>query len=123
VRGARRDIADDLYRIPPASLRLSATWAMGDLSLGAELFAAADQNRVSLTNDELPGDGYATLGLFTRLSLTPGLAIEAGAENLTDARFAPHLAGRSRVGASDVPVGERLPGPGRGVWVRVSAQF
>lgn len=123
VRGERRDIADDLYRIPPDNLRLSATWATGDLSLGAELFAAADQNRVSLTNSELPGDGYATVGLFARYAFAEGLAIEAGAENLLDEHYAPHLAGRSRVGASDVPLGERLPGPGRGVWARVTAQF
>ena len=123
TRGQRRDITDDLYRIPPASLRLSATWDAGDLSLGAEVFAAADQNRVSLTNSELPGKGYATLGLFSRYAFAEGLAIEAGVENLLDARYAPQLAGRSRVGASDVPAGERLPGPGRGVWVRLTAQF
>ena len=123
VRGQRRDIADDLYRIPPANLRLSATWTTGALSLGAELFAAADQERVSLTNGELPGEGYATLGLFARYAVSESLAIEAGAENLTNEEYAPHLAGRSRVGASDVPAGERLPGPGRGVWARVTAQF
>lgn len=123
VRGARRDIADDLYRIPPANLRLSATWSDERLALGAEVFAAADQNRVSQTNGELAGDGYATIGLFARYALTGTLAIEAGVENLLDAAYAPHLAGRSRVGASDVPVGERLPGPGRGVWARVTAQF
>jgi iron complex outermembrane receptor protein len=123
VRGQRRDIADDLYRIPPANLRLSATWTAGRLALGGELFAAADQNRVSLTNSELPGDGYATVGLFARYALTEGLAIEAGVENLLDEEYAPHLAGRSRVGASDVPLLERLPGPGRGVWARLTAQF
>lgn len=123
VRGERRDIADDLYRIPPANLRLSATWATGDLLLGAEVFAAADQNRVSLTNSEPPSDGYITLGLFARYAFSEGLALEAGIENLTDEAYAPHLAGRSRVGASDVPVGARLPGPGRGAWVRVMAQF
>lgn len=123
VRGERRDIADDLYRIPPANLRLSATWASDRLALGAELFAAADQTRVSQTNSELPGDGFATLGLFGRLSLTEGLAIEAGVENLLGEEYAPHLAGRSRVGASDVPLLERLPGPGRGVWARLIAQF
>ena len=37
VRGTRRDIADDLYRIPPANLRLSATWSNDRLALGAEL--------------------------------------------------------------------------------------
>lgn len=123
VRGQRRDIADDLYRIPPANLRLSATWSSDRLALGAEVFAAADQNRVSQTNDELAGDGYATLGLFARYALTKALAIEAGVENLLDESYAPHLAGRSRVGASDVPLGERLPGAGRGVWARVTAQF
>lgn len=123
VRGQRRDIADNLYRIPPANLRLSATWLAGALSLGAEVFAAADQNRISGTNSELPAKGYATLGLFARYAFTEGLALEAGVENLLDKKYAPHLAGRSRVGASDVPVGERLPGAGRGVWARLKAQF
>ncbi|MBU7579912.1 MAG: TonB-dependent receptor [Porphyrobacter sp.] len=123
TRGQRGDIADDLYRIPPANLRLSATWATGDLSLGAELFVAAEQNRVSQTNGELAGEGYATLGLFARYEVTDALALEAGIENLLDERYAPHLAGRSRVGMSDVPLGERLPGPGRGVWARFTAQF
>ncbi len=123
VRGQRRDIADVLYRIPPANLRFSATWATDRLALGAEVFAAADQNRVSLTNDELPGEGYATIGLFARYSFDEGLALEAGVENLFDEAYAPHLAGRSRVGASDVPLLERLPGPGRGVWARLTAQF
>jgi len=123
VRGQRRDIADDLYRIPPASLRLSATWSTDRLALGAELFAAADQNRVSQTNSEPDGSGYATVGLFARYGLSEALAIEAGVENLFDEQYAPHLAGRSRVGASDVPLGERLPGPGRGVWARLTAQF
>jgi iron complex outermembrane receptor protein len=123
VRGQRRDIADDLYRIPPANMRLSATWATGALSLGAELFAAAEQNRVSQTNGELAGDAYATVGVFARYGLGEGVALEAGVENLLDEQYAPHLAGRSRVGASDVPLGERLPGPKRGVWARLTAQF
>ncbi|MFN3990107.1 MAG: TonB-dependent receptor [Erythrobacter sp.] len=123
VRGARRDISDDLYRIPPANLRLSATWANDRLALGAELFAAADQPRVARSNDEEPGEGFATIGLFARYAFTESLALEAGVENLLDERYAPHLAGRSRVGASDVPLFERLPGPGRGVWTRLTARF
>lgn len=123
VRGQRRDIADDLYRIPPANLRVSATWANDWLALGAEIFAAADQNAVSRTNDELPGQGFVTIGLFARASLGQGLALEAGIENLADARYAPHLAGRSRVEASDVPLFEPLPGASRGVWTRLTARF
>lgn len=123
VRGQRRDIADDLYRIPPANLRVSATWSTGDSSIGAEIFAAAGQSRVSRTNGEQDTDGYTTLGLFARHAVDAAFAVEAGIENLFDKRYAPHLAGRSRVGASDVPLGERLPGPGRGFWVRLTAQL
>lgn len=123
VRGQRRDIADDLYRIPPANLRVSATWATDRLALGAELFAAANQPKVSRTNDEERGEGFAVVGLFARYAFTEALALEAGVENLFDELYAPHLAGRSRVGASDVPLLERLPGPGRGVWTRLTARF
>lgn len=123
VRGKRRDIDDDLYRIAPANLRLSAAWLGDRFSFGAELFAAADQDKVSLSNDEEPSDGYAVVGLFGRYAISDGLAIEAGVENLFDTEYQPYLAGRSRVGASDVPVGERLPGVGRGGWVRVTARF
>lgn len=123
VRGTRRDIDDDLYRIPPANLRLSATWTSGRLALGTELFAAADQPKVSRTNDEQRGEGFAIVGLFARYGLNDSLALEAGIENLLDELYAPHLAGRSRVGASDVALLERLPGPGRGVWARLTARF
>jgi iron complex outermembrane receptor protein len=51
------------------------------------------------------------------------MAIEAGIENLFDTQYEPHLAGRNRVGASDVAVGERLPGAGQGGWVRFIKRF
>ncbi len=123
VRGERRDSADNLYRVSPANLRLSAVWQGDRLALGAELFAAAAQEEVSLTNSETPSDGYAVVGLFGRFALLPTVTLEAGVENLFDTYYQPHLAGRSRVGASDVPTGERLPGYGRGVWVRLLANF
>jgi iron complex outermembrane receptor protein len=123
VRGKRRDINDDLYRIAPANLRLSAAWLGDRFSFGGELVAAGDQNQVSLSNDEERSDGYAVVGLFGRYAASDGLAIEAGVENLFDTEYQPHLAGRSRVGASDVPVDERLPGAGIGGWVRVTARF
>jgi len=123
VRGERRDIADNLYRVSPANLRLAAVWQGDRVSLGAELFAGAAQDEVSLTNSESPSEGYAVVGLFGRFALLPEVALEAGVENLFDTYYQPHLAGRSRVGASDVPLGERLPGYGRSAWVRLLAQF
>ena len=123
VRGKRRDIDDDLYRVAPANVRLSAAYQGEQLSFGAELFAAAAQNRVSASNDETPSDGYGVVSLFARYAINQSFQIEAGIENLFDQEYQPHLAGRSRVGASDVTLGERLPGPGQGGWVRLTAQF
>ena len=123
VDASRRDIDDHLYRVPPANLHLSATWSGDRFAVGADLTAAADQNRISSSNDELPSQGYAVVGLFARYDLASSVAIEAGVENLFDESYAPHLAGRSRVGASDVPVGDRLPGAGRGAWIRLSARY
>lgn len=123
VRGKRRDIADNLYRVAPANMRLSAAWLGDRLTIGAELLVAGDQDRVSASNDEQPSDGYAVLGLFGRYAISDGLAIEAGIENLFDAEYQPHLAGRSRVGASDVQLGDRLPGAGQGGWLRFNARF
>ncbi len=123
VRGKRRDIDDDLYRIAPANLRLTVEWVGERVSLGAEILAAAGQDHVSNSNDEETSDGYAVFGLFGRFAISDGLAIEAGMENLFDAYYQPHLAGRNRVGASDVTIGERLPGPGQGGWIRLNARF
>lgn len=123
VRGTRRDADDNLYRIPPANLRVSAVYQADSFSFGAELFAAADQNDVSAFNGEERANSYAIVGLFARYGLTEGLAIEAGIENLLDTFYQPHLAGRNRFGASDVTLFDRLPGPGRGVWARVTGCF
>jgi len=123
VRGKRRDIADNLYRVPPANMRVSASWQGDGWALGAEIVAAAAQNDVSASNDESTSDGYGVVGLFGQWQAAPGITFAAGIENLFDTFYQPHLAGRSRVGASDVPLGERLPGGARGVWLRVNAGF
>lgn len=123
VRGKRRDIDDNLYRVAPANLRLSAAWLGDRFSAGAELIAAAGQDEVARFNEETQSNGYAVVGLFARYEVGTGIAIEAGVENLFDELYAPHLAGRNRSAASDVPVGDRLPGAGRGGWIRLSAAF
>ena len=123
VRGQRRDIVDDLYRVPPANMRLSAAWTNERLTLGGEAFVAARQNHVSRSNGEVRSDAYATVGLFARYALAEQLTIEAGVENLLNAQYQPHLAGRNRFGASDVALDARLPGAGRGGWIRVTGRF
>lgn len=123
VRGKRRDIDDGLYRIAPANLTLSAIWQGDGFALGAEMHAASKQNRISQSNDEERTSGYAIVGLFGQLELGNSITLDAGVENLFDKQYSTHLAGRSRVGASDVPTGTKLPGVGRGAWLRLTAGF
>lgn len=123
VRGKRRDIDDNLYRVAPANLRLSAAYLGDNLSFGAEVIAAAGQEDVAAFNEEPSSDSFAVVGLFARYAFDAGVVVEAGIENLFDERYAPHLAGRNRSSASDVAVGERLPGAGQGGWVRVTMRF
>ncbi len=123
VRAKRRDIDDNLYRVPPASLRLAVIWQKANWSAGAEVSAAADQAEVSATNNESPSTGYGVVNLFASYRLSSGITLDAGVENLLDTLYRPHLAGVNQVGASDVTLGDRLPGAGRGVWVRASIEF
>jgi len=123
VRGMRVDIDDDLYRIPPLNGRVSIAYEGDRFAIGGELTGAADQNAVSVSNDEDPSEGYMIVGIFAQFSLSDDVKFEAGVENIFDTFYQPHLAGRNRVEASDVPLGERLPSYGRGVWVRASANF
>lgn len=123
VRGERRDVSDDLYRIAPPTLRLAATWDEIDWSVGAEVAGTLRQTHVSAGNDETPGEAYAVVNLHGEWPLRPGLQLEAGVENLFDRDYRPHLAGRNRVADSDVALGERLPGAGRGAFVTVKAAW
>ena len=118
VRGKRRDIDDNLYRIAPRNLRLDLTWAPGNWSVTAEGVGYAAQHDVSVTNGEQKSGGYIVANLFGQVALRHGLTLSAGVENLFDRRYEPHLAGYNRVMESDVPVGARLPAPGRSAFVR-----
>jgi len=121
VRGKRRDVNDDLYRVSPPTLRLAATWDETDWSAGAELAGTLRQPHVSAGNDEVQSGGYAVVNLRGEWRLRPGLQLEAGIENLFDRDYRAHLAGRNRVANSDVALGERLPGAGRGTFVMLRA--
>ena len=119
VRGKRRDINDNLYRITPPNIRLSATWEETDWSLGVEAIGTAKQNRVSATNSEQASAGYVLVNLLGDWQVRPGLSLSAGVENLFNRRYVDHLAGYNRVSASDVPVGACIPGAGRGAFLRL----
>ncbi|TNE36008.1 MAG: TonB-dependent receptor [Alphaproteobacteria bacterium] len=120
VRGERRDIDDNLYRIAPPSLTMSLTWEEERWSATLETRAVARQHEVSITNSEAKSPAYATASLYGDFEIRKGVRLSAGIENLFDTHYRDHLSGYNRNGYGDVPLGERLPGAGRGAFVRLS---
>ncbi len=138
VQGARRDINDDLYRITPLRSTLVMTYRRPTWSLSVEGVLVAEQERISLTNGELPTDGFQLLNIYGQWApnrgVLRGLQIAAGVENVVNSFYQDHLAGFNRVPFSDVPLfrtnpfegldpESRLPGAGVGGFVQVSYRF
>lgn len=123
VRGKRRDIADNLYRIAPPNIRLGLSWDAGRWSLTAEGHAVAKQDRISASNGEVPTGGYVLANIYGGIDLAGGLRLDAGIENLFDRSYVEHLAGYNRAFGSDVAVGDRMPGTGRSGFARLRLRY
>ncbi len=123
VRGRRRDNGDDLFRIAPPNGSIVLAYRRERWSGALESVLFAPQRNVSETNGERRSSGYALVNLRSAVRLSDGLELRAGVENLFDRLYRPHLAGINRVTASDVAVGERLPGPGRSAYLRLQANW
>lgn len=120
VRGERRDIDDNLYRITPPNLMVGLTYEQPVWSATLEGRAVAEQNNVSETNGEFSTDGYVVFSAYGDWQIREGVKVSAGVENLFNEVYQDHLSGYNRNGFGDVPVGERLPGAGRGAFIRLS---
>jgi iron complex outermembrane receptor protein len=129
VRGKRRDIDDDLYRIAPLNGILDLTYLGRKWSVTAEGEFFAKQDDVSRTNAEEKTDGYALLNLYGQYTFNDSLKIRAGARNVFDSFYQSHISGINRVTADgdgdpvDLDPGERLPGRGRSLFVRAEYRF
>lgn len=119
VRGERRDVADNFYRMAPTNGRLALMWEAARWSVSIEGQAVAAQKKVSATNDEAASKGYMLANIYGHWLVRDGMRIDAGIENLFDRRYLEHLAGYNRVAGSDAPLGAHLPGPGRSAFVRL----
>lgn len=120
VRGERRDIDDNLYRVAPPNLTLAATYEKSNWATTFEVRGFATQDEVSLTNSEQETPGYAVFNLYGDWQVRDGIHLSAGVENLFDHTYRDHLAGYNRIAGSDVPVGTRLPGAGQTAFLRIS---
>lgn len=123
VRGERRDIKDDLYRIAPLNADVTLQYTNAKWNSAVIWRVYDKQDHVSATNNEVATAGYSVLGLTTNYSPTDKLTIQAGVENLLDKYFLDHLSGYSRVVNSDIPLGTRIPGTGRSLWVSANFRF
>jgi len=123
VRGKRRDINDDLYRIAPLRGRTTLSYLGNGWKVAVEGVYAARQSHVSATNGESPSGGWGVMNLFGTWEVRDGVELEIGVDNVFDDDYAPHLAGTSRVNSGGVSVGERLPGPGWSLYGRLAARF
>jgi len=113
VRGKRRDVDDNLYRLAPANASLGVNWNRENLAITTEIVAYARQDEVSAFNGELSTPGYELVNMTLTWHPTEALRIEARLDNLFDETYQDHLAGINRAAGSDIPVGERLYGAER----------
>ncbi len=129
VRGKRRDISDDLYRIAPPSLRVGLTWLHSTwrMTLESVVYAGQDNLSATITNDpssaannfdDIPG--YGIVNLYANVSLSNQWTLTLGLENLADKLYQDPLSGFNRNAANGVGIGQRLPGRGRNAFARLN---
>ncbi len=122
VRGERRDIDDNLYRIAPFSSRFGLQYHLDAWQFSAELLGVKRQNRVSDTNAERSTPGFGLLNLNASRKFGDNHIVKLAIFNALDKRYYEHTNGYNRNNLN-VDVGFdpndlqrfRLPGSGRDV--------
>ncbi|TCI04015.1 TonB-dependent receptor [Corallincola luteus] len=118
IRGKRRDIDDNLYRIAPPNMGVYLQYEISQWQMALQWHGYAAQDDVSATNNEKTTAGYAIVGFELNYQWQSGVEVRAGVENLLDHAYQDHLAGYNRVNGSELALAERLPGTGRTVWLQ-----
>ncbi len=131
IRGKRRDTSDDLYRIAPLNGRVALTYEKATWSAKAEVVGYAAQNKVSDENSEEKTGGYGLLNLRGEYVPASQVTIAFGIENVLDKKYSDHLGGYNRnnqnadVGGTVMGNNQanRLPGPGRNMYVTANYEW
>ena len=130
VRGKRKDIADDLYRIAPLNSMVNLSYyGDSDWSVSAQSMLYGKQDKVSTSNSEQRTGGYSVFNLQGRYAINRYIELSTGVNNVLDRFYQDHLGGYNRVStdvngqSSAVAVGVRLPGQGRNYFVQVRGNF
>jgi len=123
VRGERRDIDDNLYRIAPFNGQINASYFSDNWSANLALLMAASQKNVSLTNVEQESAGYGVVNVDAQYFLNHELTLRFGIDNLLDKEYQNHLGGYNRIKNSEISVMDRLPAQGTSVWAEMTYSF
>jgi len=124
VRGKRDDISDNLYRIAPLNTLVALNYRGAAWGVTLETFLYDEQNKVSRTNTEQKSAGYALLNVRGFWEINSRMKLGLSADNLTDKKYRDHLAGVNRVRDNPaIALGERLPGYGRSISLRMDYRF
>ena len=123
VRGERRDIDDNLYRIAPPNGSLGLNYQSHNWQARIEGVLYAGQDEVSITNREQTTPGYGIVNLSADWQFSPSLQLAAGVENLLDREYRVHTGGYNRAANPDIPVGQRLPAYGANGYLRLTYIF
>lgn len=132
VRGEREDIDDNLYRVNPDNARISLFYETPTFSAKLEQVLVDNQDRLSATNTNDPGNpnnsfvptgGYSLTNLYLTWLVDDNMTIAAGAENIFDRDYVDHLSGFNRVSNSIVPQGSRMFGQGQNIFGRLQYEW
>lgn len=120
VRGERKDVDDDLYRVAAPNAFLALNYTRPSWQLSLESYVYDGQSNVSDTNRETASSGYGVFNLQGAWRFAEGFKLGFGVDNLADRKYVDHLAGSNRVnGNPDIARGERLPAYGRSFFARL----
>ena len=128
VRGERTNGSDNLYRLAPVNGRLTLTYEQSDWLSSVTYVGAMEQDKVAAFNGEQRTNGYSIMNVFTQYRPTfnkmiQGTTLSAGVNNIIDTKYVDHLNGINRASNTNLAMGQRIPNPGRNVFVALRYDF
>jgi len=122
VRGKRKDIDDNLYRIAAPNVKLTSTYYADNWQANLAWEVFAKQDKVSELNTEAESAGYGLVNTSV-VYFIGDLSLEVGVNNLLDKQYQDHITGTNRVNMAEIAVGDKLPGNGRDFYLKLDYQF
>ena len=123
VKGERKDIDDNLYRIAPLNGQFTLSYFNAYLITNLTAVVVSAQDDVSLTNGEQTTAGYGLVNLDVEYFVNSDFTLRAGVDNVLDREYQNHLGGYNRVKGVETPVMTRLPSEGLSAWAEVTYSF